>query len=427
MNSAVSVSELNEQIKTLLEMTFEYVSVEGELSRITKHGSGHIYFTLKDADSSIRCVMFRANAARLKFSLEEGAHVVIHGALSLYKPRGEYQINCFSAEPYGQGALAVAFEQLKQRLSAKGYFDLSRKKSFPKFPRTVVLITSATGAALQDMQRVASHRWPLVKLIVVDVLVQGESAAPMIASALGYADTLGADAIVVGRGGGSIEDLWAFNEEIVADAIYAANTPVISAVGHEIDWVISDYVADMRAPTPSAAMQMLLPDINELRQSIDEMRNGAFAAVTHRLERKREQLLALQEAFKRHGVEQRLHNQRQKIIDLRDAIDMRMRSAMERFRRDIEPLRERLTQAHSSSLSQKRSVLQQMMQMYLSLHPKNKSKSGFAQISKEGKVIELDSLNVGDVFEAMNERRIVRSQVQEIETITPVSQPEGLF
>jgi exodeoxyribonuclease VII large subunit len=190
MAATLSVSSLNEQIKTLLETSFEFVSVEGELSRVTKHGSGHIYFTLKDNDSAIKCVMFKGNAARLKFSLEEGSHIILHGALSLYKPRGEYQINAFSAEPYGAGALAVAFEQLKQKLESKGYFDPTRKKSFPKFPQTIVLVTSATGAALQDMQRVASHRWPLVKLIVLDVLVQGERAAGQIADALRYADTL---------------------------------------------------------------------------------------------------------------------------------------------------------------------------------------------------------------------------------------------
>lgn len=418
MNTALSVSVLNEQIKTLLETTFEYVSVEGELSRITKHGSGHIYFTLKDGSSSIKCVMFRANAARLKFSLEEGGHVILHGALSLYKPRGEYQINCFSAEPFGAGALAVAFEQLKQRLEAKGYFDPSRKKPFPKFPKTLILITSATGAALQDMQRVAAQRWPLVKLIVLDVLVQGTSAAAMIADALRYADTLDADAIITGRGGGSIEDLWAFNEEIVADALFAMKTPTVSAVGHEIDWVISDYVADLRAPTPSAAMQMILPDRNELRQSIDEMRYGAFGMVTQRLERKREQLLSLQEAFKRHGVEQRLNDQRLKIADLKEAYERQMLSALTRWQMQIDPLSQQLNQALEGQLRQKRSLLDQTMQMLLSLHPHNKNKSGFAQIAREGKVIDLDLLQVGDEFDAMNERRRVRSKVLDVEIIS---------
>lgn len=414
MASTLSVSSLNEQIKTLLETSFEFVSVEGELSRVTKHGSGHIYFTLKDNESAIKCVMFKGNAARLKFSLEEGAHIILHGALSLYKPRGEYQINAFSAEPYGAGALAVAFEQLKQKLEAKGYFDPTRKKSFPKFPQAIVLVTSATGAALQDMQRVASQRWPMIELIVLDVLVQGSGAAPMIADALRYADTLNADAVVVGRGGGSIEDLWAFNEEIVADALYAMKTPTISAVGHEIDWVISDYVCDMRAPTPSAAMQMLLPDQNELFQSIDEIRYSAYGMVAQRLERKREQLIAMQEAFKRHGVEHRLEVQSELIKELRERLNRQMAQRIEQSRRELTPLMERLTQSIESTLRQKQFMITQLSEGFNANHPKNKNKSGFAQIAREGKVIDLDELKVGDRFDAMNDRRVVRSEVVEI-------------
>ncbi|MDD2949382.1 MAG: exodeoxyribonuclease VII large subunit [Sulfuricurvum sp.] len=416
MASTLSVSALNEQIKILLETSFEFVSVEGELSRVTKHGSGHIYFTLKDNESAIKCVMFKGNAARLKFSLEEGAHIILHGALSLYKPRGEYQINAFSAEPYGAGALAVAFEQLKQKLEAKGYFDPSRKKSFPKFPQTIVLVTSATGAALQDMQRVAMSRWPLVKLVVLDVLVQGASAAGQIADALRYADTLNVDAVVVGRGGGSIEDLWPFNEEIVADAIFAMQTPVMSAVGHEIDWVISDYVSDMRAPTPSAAMQMLLPDQNELFQSIDEIRYSAYGMVAQRLERKREQLLSMQEAFKRHGVEHRLEVQRELIKELRERLDRQMAQRIEQSRRELTPLMERLTQSIESTLRQKQFMITQLTEGFTANHPKNKNKSGFAQIAREGKVIDLDVLSVGDQFDAMNDKKVVRAEVINIES-----------
>lgn len=414
MSNTLSVSGLNEQIKILLETTFEFVSVEGELSRITRHGSGHIYFTLKDAESSIKCVMFRGNAARLKFQLEEGAHVVLHGAISLYKPRGEYQINCFSAEPYGAGALAVAFEQLKQKLERQGYFDPSRKKSFPKFPRKIVLVTSATGAALQDMQRVTAHRWPLVKLIVLDVLVQGEQAAAQIAAALGRADSMDADAVVVARGGGSIEDLWAFNEEVVADAIFAMQTPVVSAVGHEIDWVISDYVADMRAPTPSAAMQMLLPDRNELLQSIDEMRYSSHHVIVQRLDRKREQLLSLQEAFKRHGMEHRMQVQREVIQELKERLIRQMSQRLEQSKRELSPLRERLTQSIESTLRQKQFMMTQLIEGLNANHPKNKNKSGFAQIVQDKKVIDLDVLKIGDRFDAMNGRRIVRSEVVDI-------------
>ncbi|MDP3266456.1 MAG: exodeoxyribonuclease VII large subunit [Sulfuricurvum sp.] len=414
MNTTLSVSGLNEQIKTLLETTFEFVSVEGELSRITNHNSGHIYFTLKDADSSIKCVMFRGNAARLKFAMTEGAHVVIHGALSLYKPRGEYQINCVSAEPYGQGVLAVAFEQLKKKLEEKGYFDPARKKIFPKYPQTIVLVTSATGAALQDMQRVASQRWPLVKLIVIDVLVQGTMAAGLIADGLRYADSFSADAIIVGRGGGSIEDLWPFNEEVVADALFTLKTPVVSAVGHEIDWVISDYVADMRAPTPSAAMQMLLPDRNELIQSIDEMRYGAYGMIMQRIERKREQLISMQEAFKRHGVEHRLEAQRLQINELRERLNSQIMMNLQKSSRELLPLKERMGEVTQSLVRQKSSILTQLMEAFESQHPKHKNKRGFAQIAKMGKVIDLDELCVGDEYEAMNDHRSVRSKVVEI-------------
>lgn len=411
MASTLSVSGLNEQIKTLLETTFEFVSVEGELSRVTKHGSGHIYFTLKDQDSSIKCVMFRGNAARLKFSLDEGAHVVIHGALSLYKPRGEYQINCVSAEPFGTGALTVAFEQLKKKLETKGYFDASHKKSFPKFPQQIALVTSATGAALQDMQRVAAHRWPLVKLTVIDVLVQGVSAVVMIADGLRYADTLNVDAVIVGRGGGSVEDLWAFNEEVVADAIFVMKTPVVSAVGHEIDWVISDYVADLRAPTPSAAMQMILPDAAEMLQSIDEMRYSAYGMIAQRLERKREQLVMMQEAFKRHGVEQRLGHQKEQLAELRERLHGQIKIILERNFRDLSPIKERLTETMESVIRQKQSIISQMMQAYESQHPSHKNKRGFAQITHDGKVIDLDELSIGDTYEAMTDKTVITSKV----------------
>ncbi|MGZ5208466.1 MAG: exodeoxyribonuclease VII large subunit [Sulfuricurvum sp.] len=414
MAATLSVSTLNEQIKTLLETTFEFVSVEGELSRVTKHGSGHIYFTLKDANSSIKCVMFRGNAARLKFSLDEGAHVVIHGALSLYTPRGEYQINCVSAEPFGAGALAVAFDQLKKKLELKGYFDPSRKKPFPKYPQKIALVTSATGAALQDMQRVAAQRWPLVKLIVIDVLVQGLTAASMIADALRFADTLGCDAVVVGRGGGSVEDLWAFNEEVVADALFAMITPVVSAVGHEIDWVISDYVADLRAPTPSAAMQMILPDVNELMQSIDEMCYSAFNTISQKISRKREQLIMMQEAFKRHGVEQRLVSQKEQLDDLKERFNRQILMIFERKSRDIIPLKERLNQNIENSIRQKKSLVSQIMQGYEAQHPKHKNKRGFAQITRNGKVIDLESLGVGECFEAMSDTVVVTSEVVKI-------------
>ncbi|MDR2636164.1 MAG: exodeoxyribonuclease VII large subunit, partial [Campylobacteraceae bacterium] len=241
----VSVAELNRQIGALLESTFLHVRVEGEISRPTYHSSGHIYFTLKDNESAVSCVMFKGNAKGLKFALEEGLKVIADGSVTVYVPRGSYQINCLHVEPSGVGALAKAYEQLKIKLEKKGYFE--NKKPLPRFPSSIAVVTSATGAAWQDILKVAAKRWPLAKLILIPSLVQGEGAAASISRSVQKADTLGCDVMIVGRGGGSIEDLWAFNEEIVADAVYHAKTPIVSAVGHEIDYVISDFVADVRA------------------------------------------------------------------------------------------------------------------------------------------------------------------------------------
>ena len=314
----ISVTTLTHQIKSLLETSFGRILVEGELSRITYHNSGHIYFTLKDESATIRAVMFRGNASRVKFRLEEGLKVVIDATISLYAPRGEYQLNCFSIEPSGKGALAYAYEQLKQKLASLGYFDPSRKKRLPKFPRRVALITSATGAALQDMLRVASSRYPLVTFDLYDVLVQGESAGPSIARAIQLADTKAYDAIVVGRGGGSIEDLWAFNEEIVAQAIFEARTPIISAVGHEIDTVISDFVADVRAATPSNAIELLLPDKTELLFYLDSLHEQFAQRLEQIVLQKKQMIEHLQSSFEQNSIEKKIAQQLENIHNLKE-------------------------------------------------------------------------------------------------------------
>ena len=209
MNSAMSVSTLNNQIKALLETTFVGVYVEGEVSNLTYHNSGHVYFSVKDSTSTLSCVMFKGNAQYLKFRLEVGMKITISGSITAYIPRGNYQLLCNKIEPSGQGSLAVAFEQLKQKLLNQGFFDATNKKTLPKFPKHIVLVTSPTGAAIEDMKKVALHRWPLTKITLIPTLVQGEDAKDDIANSIKIADALNADIIVVGRGGGSIEDLWA--------------------------------------------------------------------------------------------------------------------------------------------------------------------------------------------------------------------------
>ena len=399
----LSVSALNEQIKTVLESTFERVFVEGELSRITFHNSGHIYFTLKDRSSAISAVMFRGNASKLKFRLEEGMKVIIDGAVTLYKPRGSYQINCFSIEPAGQGALALAYEQLKQKLSSQGYFSPERKKELPKFPSRIALITSATGAALQDMLRVANSRYRLLEIDIYDVLVQGEGAAFSLVNALKIADTREYDIIVIGRGGGSIEDLWAFNEEAVADAIFFAKTPVVSAVGHEIDWVISDFVADLRAPTPSAAMEMILPDTNELYQYLDSLSTQMSQKLYQKIYNLKQELLHVKNSYIQHSVEKKLQMNANEIIKLQEDFAQTIAFRMQSYKKDVTSLKQRFPQTIESVLNIAQNQLLNLQKMLESNNPKYKNKKGFAQIVKDSHVVDLSSLNINDIFEAQSD------------------------
>ena len=266
--SVLSVSQLNYYIKSLLENDprLQFVMLSGEISNLTDHyRSGHIYLSLKDERSIIRAVMFAGNARRLKFRPQDGMKVLCRGRISLYEPSGQYQLYIEDMQPDGVGALALAFEQLKQRLEAQGLFDPSRKKPLPRFPKTVGVITSPTGAAIQDIRNILYRRYPCVNMLFYPVTVQGDGAPPQLINALRQMDRSGlCDVIIIGRGGGSAEDLWAFNDEGLAREIYGCRTPVISAVGHEVDFTISDFVADMRAPTPSAAAELAVPDREEL-------------------------------------------------------------------------------------------------------------------------------------------------------------------
>ncbi len=415
--NTITVSTLNEQIKGLLESTFVQVYVEGELSRITHHNSGHIYFTLKDSGSSISGVMFRGNASKLKFRLEEGLKVVVSGGITLYKPRGSYQINAFNIEPAGQGALALAFEQLKAKLSAQGYFAPEIKKVMPSYPKNIALVTSATGAALQDMQRVAAQRYPLARLYVYDTVVQGEHAAPSIVNALQAADTQNFDVIVVGRGGGSIEDLWGFNEEIVADAIFNAKTPIVSAVGHEIDWLISDFVADLRAPTPSAAMEMILPDQNELLQTLDVLTEQMQGSVEQKLYHARETLKHYRSAYEQNSIEQRIKNRLQEIGQLKERFSMSVSYVLEGKERQILPLSENINRTFSSALMQKQNTLVTLREAMQSQNPRKRSKKGYAQITQNNQLVDVNSLDVDEVVEILSDKKRIRARVEDVTTL----------
>lgn len=382
-----SVSELTEQIKTLMESTFMHVRVQGEISRPTYHNSGHLYFTLKDDKCSISCVMFRGNVSKLKFRLKESMAVEISGSISVYAPRGSYQINCVSLEPQGVGSLALAYEQLKKELSQKGYFE--QKRALPKFPQHIALVTSKTGAALQDMLKVAKNRWPLVKITLCDTLVQGESAKYEIVKAIKKAQTLNPNIIVVSRGGGSVEDLWAFNEKEVALALYESSIPTLSAIGHAIDTLITDFVADASAPTPSAAMEMILPDINEQRVSIDILMQS--------YERRFESYLD--------SLKMRIDALKKQLILLSP------KTKLELFAKDISTYKELYHIAIKQKINLFQSRLNALFEIYKGANPKYKLKDGYAQVVKDGRMINLKELKKDDTFELQDTNMKLNAKV----------------
>ena len=295
---SMTVSELNNRIKSLIDgdRVLNAVSVTGEISNFVDHRSGHLYFTLKDSDAQIKAVMFRSARAKLKFKPEEGMKVTVHGSVSLYPQGGSVQLYANAMAPDGIGALYKAYEQLKEKLSSEGLFDEEFKKPIPRFPTRIGVITSPTGAAVRDIINVTGRRYPLAEIFLYPALVQGEGSENSLITALDYLDRSKlVDVIIIGRGGGSIEDLWSFNSEKLARRIFEATTPIISAVGHETDFTICDFVADLRAPTPSAAAEISVPDIREIFLGIDGMTERVEAALLWIAERKRERFTRLTE------------------------------------------------------------------------------------------------------------------------------------
>lgn len=289
-----SVSEITREIKQVISGNFGTLWIEGELSGYKHHSSGHRYFTLKDSGAQIPCAMWKMHASRLSFDPQDGLKIQAWGNLDVYEPAGRYQFIIVQMRPAGVGDLQKAYEALVQKLRAQGLFDLDRKKTLPRFPDRIGIVTSADGAALHDMRTVSARRWPAARLILTPVKVQGPGAAEEIASAI---DALNrenqVDVVVVGRGGGSLEDLWAFNEEVVARAIYRSRIPVVSAVGHEVDFTISDLVADVRAPTPSAAMEIVLPDREEVTSQLEDLKRRMCVRRTETIQSLRHRLRML--------------------------------------------------------------------------------------------------------------------------------------
>ena len=375
----LTVTELNNRIKSIIEDDdmLADVCVRGELSNYKIYPSGHHYFTLKDAESSLRCVMFKFNAQKLRFRPESGMGVTAFGRVSVYPRDGAYQLYCTDILPEGTGDLQIAFEQLKAALSAEGLFDASHKKPLPRFPERIAVITSSAGAAVHDMIRILNQRWPLAKVIVLPVRVQGVEAPPEIAGAIRYANEFKiADLIITGRGGGSIEDLWAFNDERVARAIFSSEIPVISAVGHEPDVTISDYVADRRASTPSNAAEIAVPDIGEFYDVI----SGYGIRLSQ-------------------ASVKRIHRERDRLSNLSNARIMRdPASSFDSKRLILDHIRDRLLASHDNILSNKKAKYLQICASLDALSPLKVLSRGYAIVSNDENITvrTAASLSTGD-------------------------------
>ena len=318
-----SVNELNSYVKRILDNdeNLKHIFVTGEISNYKAHYSGHLYMTIKDESASVKAVMFAGNASRLRFRPENGMKVLIFGTVSLFPRDGSYQLYISDMQPDGMGALSVAVEQLKKKLAAEGLFSDSYKKPIPKFPTRIGVITSETGAAVQDIFNVLSRRFPSAEVVLRPTQVQGDGAAQDIAKAIYvFNEYNAADVLIVGRGGGSIEDLWAFNEEVVARAVFASEIPVISAVGHETDYTICDFVADLRAPTPSAAAELAVPDRLELKSELISYKQHILNLTKNKLDKERSKLLAIEKSGALRDPVTKLNENRRELLYLSERI-----------------------------------------------------------------------------------------------------------
>jgi exodeoxyribonuclease VII large subunit len=339
-------SSLNRLVRDLLEDALPLIWIEGELSNVARPASGHIYFTLKDAQAQVRCAMFRPKSTWLKFRPADGMHVLVRARVGLYEPRGEFQLVAEHMEPAGEGALQREFEQLKARLDAEGLFDPARKRPLPRYARRIGVITSATGAAVRDVLSVMARRWPLADVEVLPVPVQGREAPPAIVQMLRKASASGRyDVVLLTRGGGSLEDLWAFNDENVARAIHASAVPVVSAVGHEIDFSIADFVADLRAPTPSAAAELLVPDAHALRRHLQQLQQRLVTLEQRRLQARIQRVDHLYARLQAQRPQARLARDRERLTHLQRRLLGVQREQMQRRRNELE-------RAHAQLLAQ---------------------------------------------------------------------------
>ena len=387
----LEVSDLNEYARSILanDSILRHVRLRGEISNFKRHSSGHWYFTLKDERCRIACVMFRQNAMNMSIRPEDGMRVIATGSVSIYPEAGTYQLYAEAMRPEGKGTLFQQFEALKAKLAAQGLFDQSRKRPLPLRPRKIAIVTARTGAVLQDIRRVSGARDPGIPLVLLPVKVQGEGAAEEIAKAIAKAGTLPqVDVLIIGRGGGSMEDLWAFNEEKVARAIAACPVPVISAVGHETDFTISDFVADARASTPSNAAEMAVPDRREMLEALRMQKQRLLKQTENAVQRKRIQLLNLSRRLEGQQPEKRINRIMQQLEGCRQRLQKELENQITSYAPEIAMKKIRLDHAMDSALHRKQVRLEQAKTSLTMMDPARVMNRGYAMaVDATGKLI----------------------------------------
>lgn len=415
-NDVFTVSQLNQRAKQLLEITFNSVKVEGEISNLSRPSSGHWYFTLKDKGAQVRCAMFRSRTAQLKFQPKEGDQIVVRGKVSLYENRGDYQLIVDAMKPAGEGQLQQAFIQLKQKLGAEGLFNPEHKQVLPTHIQRIAVITSPTGAAIHDILTVLKRRFPAIEVDIYPVQVQGSDAARQIIWSINQANAdARADIIIAGRGGGSIEDLWCFNDENLARTIFHSRLPVVSAVGHEVDFTISDFVADARAPTPSAAAEMLSPDQQEYWQRLTSLTSQLKKSMQQKLQNKQWQLHSAQRGLQHPGDKLAQYAQTLDMLELRMQQSQRNRlstlqkrltssqqklqqlspsNTLQKFEAQLGYLQQRLNNSIKQAISNKKERLQQHASLLNAVSPLQTLSRGYAILQTDSKAVIRDSHDV---------------------------------
>ena len=383
----LTVTALTDDIKFLMEEHFSWVQVRGEVSQPQTSRNGHLYFTLKDSGAQLSCVMWRSRRELLNTNEvpKHGDEVVVSGPIQVYPPHGRYQMIVQSVHPAGLGALQQAFEQLKKKLEAEGLFDSARKRELPRFPDIIGIVTSATGAAFQDMRNTLEKRYPMCEIRLYHASVQGGQAAPEITAGIRhFSGSEDVDLLIVGRGGGSMEDLWAFNEESVARAIAECRVPVISAVGHETDFSISDYVADARAATPTQAIVMAVPDINDLRMKIDEVQAILEKRILDLLNKHKDAVSRFLDNYALHSVKQRIARQQEMLTWRREQLGRSLENRLQRYREENRRKGDALVNVTKQLVMQKRATWNESHHLLAGMDPNAPLKKGYTRILQDG-------------------------------------------